>query len=85
MLRMADLPVQHLARVAHLDRTGAPVGMCERLEEIGFLPNEQVMVMASGTFGGDPLVVRVGGSTFALRRDEAAMVLVHAETHRVGA
>jgi Fe2+ transport system protein FeoA len=27
-------------------------------------------------FGGDPLVVRIGGSTFALRRAEAAAVSV---------
>lgn len=44
------------------------------LEEIGFYPGEQVMVMARGILGGDPLVVRVGQSTFALRGDEAACV-----------
>ena len=46
------------------------------LEEIGFMPGEQVELMARGAFGGDPLVVRVGQSTFALRRAEAACVLV---------
>ena len=44
------------------------------LEEIGFIPGEQVMLMARGALGGDPLVVRVGQSTFALRRAEAACV-----------
>lgn len=44
------------------------------LEEIGFYPGEQVMVMARGFPGGDPLVVRVGQSTFALRGDEAACI-----------
>lgn len=48
------------------------------LEEIGFIPGEQVMVMARSLPGGDPLVVRVGGSTFALRLMEAACV--HVET-----
>jgi ferrous iron transport protein A len=45
-----------------------------QLEEIGFLPGEHVMVMTRGFPGGDPLVVRVGQSTFALRGAEAACV-----------
>lgn len=44
------------------------------LEEIGFHAGEHVMVMTRGFPGGDPLVVRIGQSTFALRRDEAACV-----------
>ncbi|MEI7429440.1 MAG: FeoA family protein [Betaproteobacteria bacterium] len=46
------------------------------LEEIGFLVGEQVMLMAKALPGGDPLVVRIGQSTFALRRAEAACVQV---------
>lgn len=54
------------------------------LEEIGFIPGEQVMVMARSLPGGDPLVVRVGGSTFALRVMEAACIHVEAaETYGV--
>jgi len=46
------------------------------LAEIGFLPGEQVRVTARSVWGGDPMVVRVGQSTFALRRAEAACVQV---------
>ncbi|WP_301102529.1 FeoA family protein [Propionivibrio sp.] len=46
------------------------------LEEIGFIDGEYVMLMARGLPGGDPLVVRIGQSTFALRRAEAACVRV---------
>jgi ferrous iron transport protein A len=46
------------------------------LEEIGFIAGEHVMLTARGMPGGDPLVVRVGTSTFALRRAEAACVQV---------
>jgi ferrous iron transport protein A len=46
------------------------------LEEIGFIAGEQVMLMARGMPGDDPLVVRVGTSTFALRRAEAACIQV---------
>ena len=48
-----------------------------RLEEIGFIPGEQVLVTARAPLGGDPLVVRVGQSTFALRLAEAACVLLN--------
>ncbi len=46
------------------------------LEEIGFISGEQVMVMARALPGGDPLVIRVGQSTFALRRAEAGCIKV---------
>jgi ferrous iron transport protein A len=48
----------------------------QRLEEIGFLPGERVVVLRRGVPGGDPLAVRVGHSTFALRKSEAACVRV---------
>jgi len=47
-----------------------------RLLEIGFLPGESVRVIAHGYPGHDPLAVRVGHTTFALRRHEAALVQV---------
>jgi len=56
-----------------------PVGNPEwagQLQDIGFLPGEHVAVMARGLPGGDPLMVRIGLSTFALRRVEAACVQV---------
>jgi ferrous iron transport protein A len=48
------------------------------LAEIGFVPDERVTVLARFVPGGDPLVARIGLSTFALRRAEAACVLVAA-------
>lgn len=47
----------------------------EWLRELGFIAGEKVMLMARAP-GGDPLVVRVGSSTFALRRAEAACIEV---------
>ncbi len=47
-----------------------------RMSEIGFVPGEQVRVVAHGFLGKEPLAVRVGRSTFALRSREAAMVRV---------
>lgn len=58
-------------------RVEAPVDSPEWgrwLEEIGFLPGERVCLMTKAVPGGDPMVVRVGQSTFALRRAEAACI-----------
>lgn len=48
----------------------------DQLGDIGFIAGEQVMVMARGMPGGDPLSVRVGASTFALRLAEAQCVCI---------
>lgn len=50
-----------------------------RLMEIGFLPGEPVRVVARSLPGGDPIAVRVGQATFALRRHEAALVQVQVQ------
>jgi ferrous iron transport protein A len=47
-----------------------------RLAEIGFLPGERLRVIARGLPGGEPIAVRLGHATFALRRFEAALVTV---------
>ncbi|MGI4848007.1 MAG: FeoA family protein [Janthinobacterium lividum] len=49
-----------------------------RLIELGFCPGERVRVLAESFPGGDPMAIRVGNSTFALRRHEAAMVCIDA-------
>lgn len=55
-----------------------------RLLEIGFLPGETVRVIAHGYPGHDPLAVRVGHTTFALRSHEAALVQVRVKAGRQG-
>lgn len=57
-------------------RDAAEQLLLQRLMEIGFLPGEPVRIVAAGFPGGDPLAVRVGQATFALRRHEAALVRV---------
>jgi ferrous iron transport protein A len=47
-----------------------------RLIEYGFVHGEKVEVIAQAMFGGDPFVVRVGTTTFALRRREVESVWV---------
>lgn len=66
----------HAACVVHEVHARAGADWPQRLEELGFLPGEPVMVMARGQPGGEPLAVRVGHSMFALRRAEAVCVRV---------
>lgn len=56
------------------DETGATIVM--RLIELGFVPGESFEIIAESLPGGDPIAVRIGGSCFALRRREAAAVMV---------
>ena len=51
-------------------------GIALRLLEIGFLPGEKVRVIAHGYPHHDPLAVRIGHTTFALRSHEAALIQV---------
>ena len=75
------LPRQVAARVVelHAARDTAEQELLLRLMEIGFLPGEPVRILAAGFPGDDPLAVRVGQATFALRRHEAALVRVAPE------
>lgn len=66
----------------------APSDMPEwqtQLEDIGFIAGEPVTLMARGALGGDPMVIRIGLSTFALRKAEAACVLVDVLQDKVAA
>jgi ferrous iron transport protein A len=47
-----------------------------RLLELGFAPGEKIRVVAESFPRRDPIAVRVGNSTFALRRHEAALIHV---------
>jgi len=63
-------------RVKHVDNDEALPEISRQLEEIGFIAGEQVTVMRRNLIGGDPLMVRIGLSTFALRKKEAALIEV---------
>jgi ferrous iron transport protein A len=50
--------------------------LIRRLRELGFVVGERVRVLQQGIPGGEPIAVRIGNSTFALRRFEAALISV---------
>jgi ferrous iron transport protein A len=62
-------------RIERINAPGQAPEWHDWLQELGFIAGEKVMLMARAP-GGDPLVVRVGSSTFALRVAEAACIEV---------
>jgi len=77
-MHLADLSRNVFATIVGL-RTPADAEQSElllRLVEIGFVPGEQVRVVAHGFPGREPLAVRLGHTTFALRTAEAALIEV---------
>lgn len=56
-------------------RSDSSQHLLRRLAEIGFLRGELVTVLRR-IAGGEPIAVRIGNSTFALRRHEAECVQV---------
>lgn len=80
---LSDLPDGQAAHVAHVSAPSGSAEWAQWLAEIGFLPGERVQVMTRAMMG-DPMVVRVGDSTFALRRAEAACVFTHLDAPTPG-
>ena len=78
---LADLPIGVAATVAAISSSSleADLALIQRLAEIGFVPGEKVKVIAHGHPGREPIAVRIGGTTFALRRFEADYIYVVAD------
>ena len=76
------LPVGKSGTVIHLapgEQAEAGIDVSRRLMELGFVPGERIRMLRRGMPGGDPMAVRVGDSTFALRRFEAALISIQPE------
>ena len=58
------------------DLASTGVDVSRRLMELGFFPGEIVRVLKRGVPGGEPIAVKVGDSTFALRGFEAALISI---------
>lgn len=73
-MRLNRLPprVATTVRAVHCDSTD--IGCTRRMREMGFGEGVEVEVLHRAPMGGDPIAVRVGGSTIALRRAQAAMI-----------
>jgi ferrous iron transport protein A len=70
-VNLADLATGAEARVVSVTS--------RRLAELGFLPGEKLRIVARGLLGRQPIAVRIGTGTFALRLFEAACIRVSPE------
>lgn len=75
-MRLSELKVKQsavitkVARVENIE-TKLPDMVASRLETLGFVPGTRVQVITKGIFGGDPILIQVGFTRFALRKVEA--------------
>jgi ferrous iron transport protein A len=75
---LATGAVARVVSVAAVDADGS-AELPRRLAELGFLPGEKVRIVARGFLGREPIAVRIGTGTFALRLFEAACIRVSLE------
>lgn len=78
-MRLSDLPQGAPAVVDRVDDAHVSDPIAQRLRDLGFVDGEPVRVVAVGPMGGDPLLIQIGFTRFALRRAEAARVTVRSE------
>lgn len=65
--------------VVRVDDAHVADPIAQRLRDLGFVDGEPVRVVALGPMGGDPVLIQIGFTRFALRRAEAARVAVREE------
>lgn len=75
-VRLSELPKGAPAVVDRVDDAHAADPIAQRLRDLGFVDGEPVCVVAVGPMGGDPLLIQIGFTRFALRRAEAARISV---------
>ncbi|WP_282296079.1 FeoA family protein [Stenotrophomonas sp. PS02289] len=75
-MTLSDLPLNGSALVDSVQEIHANDAIARRLQELGFVSGENVRLVARGPIGGEPLLVQVGFTRFALRIAEAKRIQV---------
>jgi len=75
-MRLDQLSINVTQRVTKVNSFNLMPEIEHQLAEIGFIPGEKVTVLRKNLFGGDPMMIRIGLSTFALRKQEAQLIEV---------
>jgi ferrous iron transport protein A len=75
-LTLDQLERGRAASVDHVRDTAEGDAIAQRLRDLGFVAGEPVRVVALGPVGAEPLLVQIGYTRFALRRSEAARVVL---------
>lgn len=75
-MRLSELSTKVPSIVREVVSLGEDDVIARRLRDLGFVAGEPLVIVASAPMGGDPLLVQIGFTRFALRRSEAARVRV---------
>jgi ferrous iron transport protein A len=75
-VRLSELAKGATAVIHEVEDVNLNDPISRRLRELGFVQGEPVRIVAQGPIGGDPLLVQIGFTRFALRRAEANRVQV---------
>lgn len=73
-MRLSELETNQKARIIqvhHQVNNAEADSIATRLESLGFVNGETIEIVTKGLFGGEPLLIKIGFSRFALRRTEA--------------
>ena len=74
-MRITDLPAATPATITAIDRDTCEAAVWQRLHEMGFDEGVDVEVLHTAPLG-DPIALRVGNMTIAIRRAQAGLVSV---------
>jgi len=75
-MTLSELPLHTPAVVDSVQDLQANDPIARRLRELGFVRGEEVRLVAKGPVGGEPLLVQVGFTRFALRISEAKRIVI---------
>ena len=75
-VRLDQLPRGEVATIAAVAWESLPANEAQRMREFGFDEGVSVAKLHAGPLGADPIAIRVGRMTIAIRRAQAAAVTV---------
>ncbi len=76
-MTLDQLPLNQMAKISSIDWSGLDAREARRLQELGFGEGAEVSASHSGVlFWRDPIAVKIGRMTVALRKSHAAAMHV---------
>ncbi|EKU37608.1 ferrous iron transport protein A [Acinetobacter sp. AYS6] len=82
-MRLSALKVKQAATITNVNRISVESEQQDlvaiRLESLGFVPGTRVEVITKGVFGGDPILIQIGFTRFALRKAEAEKIEIQVD------
>lgn len=73
-MRLSELKTKQSAVISSITRESEQDIVANRLEVLGFVEGTPVKVITKGIFGGEPILVQIGFTRFALRKSEAEKI-----------